>query len=235
MPPFREFVLKVHSRCDLACDHCYIYEHADTSWRGRPLAMSEETAARVAERIAEHAVAHALPRVTVILHGGEPLLLGVKRTAALLDRLATTVGAVTALDLRIHTNGVSLNADFLDLFARYDVKAGVSLDGHRDANDLHRRYANGRTSHSQVLDALAMLRQPQYQHLYAGILCTIDIRNDPAAVYDALAAERPPRIDLLLPHATWANPPLRLRKSVDGGRESGGDEKVTKTTSMPRG
>ena len=22
--PFRQFVLKVHSRCDLACDHCYI-------------------------------------------------------------------------------------------------------------------------------------------------------------------------------------------------------------------
>ena len=34
--PLSQFVLKVHSRCDLACDHCYVYEAADQSWRGRP-------------------------------------------------------------------------------------------------------------------------------------------------------------------------------------------------------
>ena len=33
--PLRQFVLKVHSRCDLACDHCYVYQSADQSWRGR--------------------------------------------------------------------------------------------------------------------------------------------------------------------------------------------------------
>ena len=29
-----QFVLKVNSRCNLACDHCYVYEAADQSWRG---------------------------------------------------------------------------------------------------------------------------------------------------------------------------------------------------------
>jgi uncharacterized protein len=29
--PFREFIVKVHSRCDLACDYCYMYEMADRS------------------------------------------------------------------------------------------------------------------------------------------------------------------------------------------------------------
>jgi len=29
----REFIAKVHSRCDLARDYCYIYEMADQSWR----------------------------------------------------------------------------------------------------------------------------------------------------------------------------------------------------------
>jgi hypothetical protein len=24
--PIDQFVVKVHSRCDLACDHCYVYE-----------------------------------------------------------------------------------------------------------------------------------------------------------------------------------------------------------------
>ena len=47
------------------------------------------------------------------------------------------------------------------------------------------------------------------RRLHAGILCTIDIANDPVAVYRAMVAERPPRIDLLLPHATWDSPPPR--------------------------
>ena len=40
--PFREFVVKIHSRCDLACDYCYMYELADQTWRDRPRRMSEE-------------------------------------------------------------------------------------------------------------------------------------------------------------------------------------------------
>ncbi|HEV2346191.1 MAG TPA: FxsB family cyclophane-forming radical SAM/SPASM peptide maturase [Actinocrinis sp.] len=207
--PFRQFVLKVHSRCDLACDHCYIYEHADQSWRGRPKAISDATASLVAERIAEHAVAHQLPEVHVVLHGGEPLLLGLERTRTVLTVLRDRIEPVTRLDLRIHTNGVLLDAEFCALFAEFGVRVGVSLDGDRASNDRHRRFANGRSSHSDVLRALALLRRPQFARLYAGILCTIDIGNDPVAVYEALAAERPPRVDLLLPHATWDTPPTR--------------------------
>jgi uncharacterized protein len=207
--PFRQYVLKLHSRCDLACDHCYIYEHADQSWRGRPLALSEETAARVVDCIAEHCAAHALRRITIVLHGGEPLLYGVERTRALLELLQARLPAEVHPDLRIHTNAVRLDTAYLDLFLEFAVKVGVSLDGDRAANDLHRRFASGRTSHPEVLRGLALLRQPRYRSLYSGILCTIDIRNDPIQVYEALAAEEPPRADLLLPHATWDNPPLR--------------------------
>ena len=74
--PFRQFVLKIHSRCDLACDHCYVYEHADQSWRHRPRLISAEAVAKAGERIAEHAREHRLAEVRVILHGGEPLLAG---------------------------------------------------------------------------------------------------------------------------------------------------------------
>jgi uncharacterized protein len=211
--PFRQFVLKVHSRCDLACDHCYVYEHADQSWRGRPKAISEQTAELTARRIAEHAAEHRLPAVHVVLHGGEPLLLGLDRTRSVLQVLRTQIAPVTSLDLRIHTNGVLLDDEFCALFREFDVKVGISLDGDRAANDRHRRFANGRTSHPQVLRALELLRRPEFAQLYAGILCTIDIANDPIAVYEALVREHPPRVDFLLPHATWDSPPARIDAS----------------------
>ncbi|MFI9587972.1 radical SAM/SPASM protein FxsBH, inactivated beta-hydroxylase extension form [Streptomyces sp. NPDC052236] len=207
--PFREIVLKVHSRCDLACDHCYIYEHADQSWRTRPRAISDEAISWTALRLAEHAKSHALPSVSVILHGGEPLLAGHARLRRVCEELSQALDSIAELDLRIHTNGLQLSPRYLDLFSEYNVRVGISLDGDRRANDRHRRFADGRTSHPLVLKAVDLLREERYRHLYLGLLCTIDVANDPIAVYDALTELAPPRIDFLLPHATWDTPPAR--------------------------
>ena len=115
--PLSQFVLKVHSRCDLACDHCYVYEAADQSWRGRPMVISDEVAAQTAQRIAEHARAHALKTVQVVLHGGEPLLAGRARLERIITALRAATDGVCHLDLRIHTNGVLLSEAFCELFA----------------------------------------------------------------------------------------------------------------------
>jgi uncharacterized protein len=205
--PFRQFVLKVCSRCDLACDHCYVYEHADQSWHSRPTVISERTVTTAAERIAEHARQHALPQVRVVLHGGEPLLAGPARLRWICAELRHVIGKACRLDLRIHTNGVRLGDEFLELFAEQQVRVGISLDGDRAANDRHRRYADGRSSYDQVISALGMLRSERYSPLFAGLLCTIDVRNDPVLTYDALAALKSPGIDFLLPHATYDDPP----------------------------
>jgi uncharacterized protein len=199
--------LKVHSRCDLACDHCYVYEHADSSWRGRPKVITSATVAKAGERIAEHARQHALARVSVILHGGEPLLAGATRLGEIAWQLRRAITPVCALDLRIHTNGVQLDEELCEVFRDAGVKVGVSLDGDRAGNDLHRRYRDGRSSYDQVIRAVGLLRADRYRDLYAGLLCTIDLRNDPVATYDALAALEPPAVDFLLPHGTHDAPP----------------------------
>ena len=205
--PFRQFVLKVHSRCDLACDHCYVYEHADQSWRHRPAAIAPEAVAKAGERIAEHARDHRLQEVRVILHGGEPLLVGPSRLAGIARDLRRAIEPSCLLDLRIHTNGVRLSTEFCEVLLAERVLVGISLDGDRTANDLHRRYANGRSSYDQVLRAVGLLRHDRYRELYAGLLATIDVRSDPVAVYRELAALEPPNLDFLLPHGTFDAPP----------------------------
>jgi uncharacterized protein len=207
--PIAQYVLKIHSRCDLACDHCYVYEHADQTWRDKPRVIPLVTVSMAARRIAENAAAHGTRQVSVILHGGEPLLTGKFRMREILRTLATIITPVTDLDLRVHSNGVRLDDEWCDLFARHGVRVGISVDGDRAANDRHRRFADGRSSYDKVLAALELLRRPRFRPVYAGILCTIDITSDPVAVYRALSAQAPPRLDFLLPHATWANPPYR--------------------------
>src|SRR5437879_8748405 len=128
--PLSQFVLKVHSRCDLACDHCYVYEAADQSWRGRPMAISDAVATQTAQRIAEHARAHALKSVQVVLHGGEPLLAGRDRLERIITALRAATEGACRLDVRIHTNGVLLSEAICEMRARHGGKVRAYLERH---------------------------------------------------------------------------------------------------------
>jgi uncharacterized protein len=207
--PADQFVLKVHSRCDLACDHCYVYESVDQSWRGRPMAIASDVVSQTAMRIAEHVKTHELGRVEIVLHGGEPLLAGVAGLRAVLVELKRALGDLCRLDVKVHTNGVLLNEEFCELFDEHGVGVGISLDGDRAANDRHRNYRDGRSSYDAVIRAVSLLASDRFRHLYSGLLCTIDVANDPVRVYESLLELAPPRLDLLLPHATWDAPPPR--------------------------
>lgn len=205
--PFNEFILKVHSRCNLSCDYCYIYEMADQRWRSQPRRMSRPIVRRAADRIAEHARANGLNRVSVTLHGGEPLLAGVDHLRFVLETVQKTTAPDLVVDFHVQTNGTLLSATFLDLFDEFNVRVGVSIDGGEAAHDLHRRRADGRGSYEDVRTGLRRMTEPRYRHLFSGLLCTIELRNDPVAVYESLLEFEPPSIDFLLPHGNWETPP----------------------------
>lgn len=205
--PFRQFIVKVHSRCNLSCTYCYVYHHADQSWRDRPTVMSEATAGATAARIGEHAERHGLGDIAMVLHGGEPLLAGPRMLTDLVGRVRSAVPAQTRVTVTLQTNGTLLNARYLDLFHRNDITVGVSLDGGRGAHDRHRRYRDGRPSFDIVAHALHLLAQPEHHDIYAGILCTIDLANDPVQTYEQLLEFRPPRMDLLMPLGNWVRRP----------------------------
>jgi uncharacterized protein len=205
--PFREFILKIHSRCDLSCRYCYVYEMADQSWLSRPKRMSRKTVADAAARIAEHARRHSLPSIQLVLHGGEPLLAG----SDLIEHTVTTIRAAVdpgvRVDVALQTNGVLLDIAYLKLFDALNIHVGVSLDGDASAHDRHRRRANGQGSHAAVVRGLEQLTSDPFRHLFSGLLCTVDPRNDPVATYEALLRFGPPAIDFLLPHGNWSSPP----------------------------
>ena len=203
--PFRQFILKVHSRCNLSCSYCYVYEMADQAWRGMPKRMSQDVAHKAVERIAEHAEGHALESVEIIFHGGEPMLAGAQWLAELAGALSGRVPG--QVNLALQTNGTLLDRPMLETLKRLHVQVGVSLDGDAEATGRYRRYANGRNSFAVVADGLDLLGSPEFRECYSGILCTIDVDNDPIATYEALLKFSPPAIDFLLPHANWSCPP----------------------------
>lgn len=205
--PFREFILKVHSRCNLSCDYCYMYEMADQGWRSQPRRMARATVDTVAMRIAEHARAKLLDRIDVVLHGGEPLLAGVDRLRYTIETVRAACAPDVEARFSVQTNGVLLDSPFLDLFREHDVRVGVSLDGDEEGHDRHRKSANGQGSFQSVCAGVNRLNAEPYRHLFSGLLSTVELRNDPVNTYEAMLEFQPPGIDFLLPHGNWESPP----------------------------
>jgi uncharacterized protein len=205
--PFRQFIIKMHSRCNIACDYCYLYEMGDSTWRDRPKLIAPAVVDRVAARIADHARTHGLRRVEVILHGGEPLLAGADR----IDRAATALRRAlpegVELTIGLQTNGTLIDEGFLAVARRHGIRVTVSLDGAEADHDRHRRTASGRGTYAAAKAGLALLTAPEHRDLFGGLLCVIDLAMPPVATYAALARHRPPVVDFLLPHGNWTNPP----------------------------
>lgn len=205
--PFRQFVLKIHTRCNLGCAYCYVYEMADQSWRHRPRIMPPRIVHATVTRIAEHVRDHQLRHVRLILHGGEPLMAGPAFITDLAAQVRGTLPQGTTTDLIIQTNGTLLDETMLEVVLRAGIRVGVSIDGDRAATDRYRRYPGGASSHDAVTRALGLLQQDRYRAAYNGLLCVISLQNDPTETYEALLSHSPPVIDFHLPYGTWTSPP----------------------------
>lgn len=213
--PFVEFVLKIHSRCNLACDYCYMYEMVDQNWLRQPKVMSDEIFQTSCEMIREHVEKFAVSDVIVHFHGGEPLLVGHERFAHFASVARQTVGTATRLHLSVQTNGLLLDERYLAICDQYGIGIGVSLDGNQEGNDRHRRSRSGAGSYQRVAERLAMMLDGAHRRCYTGLLCTIDVDNDPVATYESLLTFKPPGVDFLLPHGNWVSLPRTKEADPD--------------------
>jgi uncharacterized protein len=212
--PVQDVIVKVHQRCNLACDYCYVYEHADQSWRTRPSVMTPELWSATVASLGRHVRRHGLSRLRIVLHGGEPLLLGAHRLGEMATEVRNGVPDTCAVDIGMQTNAVLLDPAMIGMLLRHGITAGVSVDGMPADHDRHRVFHNGRGTSAAVGRALDLLCRPENRPAYAGILCTVSPDTDPVATFDHLVSYEPPLIDFLLPHANWAEAPRRTAGSA---------------------
>uniref|UniRef100_UPI00066D7AC0 radical SAM protein n=1 Tax=Streptomyces sp. SBT349 TaxID=1580539 RepID=UPI00066D7AC0 len=205
--PFRQFVVKVNSRCNLACRYCYMYFAADDGWRDQPVTAGPATLRAVARRIGEHAAAHRLPALSLVLHGGEPLLTDPAVLGAFADDVRARVPAGCAVHPAVQTNGVLLTEEKLTTLAAHGITVGLSLDGGLAQHNALRVDHAGRPSWPAVLRAAHLLAQERHRASWAGVLSVIDLATEPLEAYRSLVALDPPAIDFLLPHGNWTRPP----------------------------
>lgn len=199
------FLVKLSSRCNLDCDYCYVFHHADQSWKILPPIMSKETREALAYRIGEYVQKHRLKNCLVVFHGGEPLLLKIKDIIETVHLIRKAAGPNTQVDISLQTNGVLLTKEILELFQTEYIGVSLSLDGHREANDLHRLTKKGHSSFDRVLKAYHLLQE--FPDIFMGVISVIDVRTSPRDLLHFFDNLSPPHLDFLLPDANYKSPP----------------------------
>ncbi|MFD3521540.1 cyclophane-forming radical SAM/SPASM peptide maturase YhhB [Streptomyces sp. NPDC058653] len=188
-------MVKTASRCNLDCSYCYVYNLGDDGWKSQPRRMTDAVMSAVIDQLG--GLSQSQPRpLSVVLHGGEPLLLGIGATERFVGGLKSSLRADAGL--HIQTNGVLLTDEFIDVFDRYDVGISISLDGPAELHDRNRLDRHGDGSHERVVAGVARLvAHPARERLFSGLLAVVDPTSDPTEVYEFLKATGAPSFDFL--------------------------------------
>jgi uncharacterized protein len=188
---FDTVLVKVAARCNLACSYCYFFFSEDQRWREQPAQMSPQVFEALARNLADvlRAQNHGFP---VVLHGGEPLLLGEKKLRASLQILRDALPA-QKIPISIQTNGVLITDSLLDLCSEFRVTISVSIDGPRQVHDVFRLTHGG-----QTVQAITRLREHRdAAYLFSGTLSVINPAHPPEQVYAFLKELGSPKMDFL--------------------------------------
>lgn len=188
-------LLKVASRCNINCTYCYVYNMGDDNWARQAKFMAADTQAAVCTALAELRASQPTG-FSVVLHGGEPLLLGAARLGDLFAQLRSALPVSYPISLQ--TNGILLSSAILDACACYQVSVAVSLDGPAAVHDRARLTHGGAGTFAQVMAGYELLRaHPEAAFLNAGLLAVIDPTTNPAEVYAFFKTVGAPSVDFL--------------------------------------
>ncbi len=139
-------IIQPTSLCPLACTYCYLPQ------RHLKQDMTPAVAAAVAAGIAPN-----WPPIEVVWHGGEPLAVGPQRLAALLEAFEP-LRRTGRVQHKVQTGSTLITDAWCELFERYEIGVGVSIDGPRSTN-RHRVDRAGRPMFDRIVAGVETLKR----------------------------------------------------------------------------
>jgi uncharacterized protein len=205
---FSTVIIKLTALCNLDCRYCYMFNLADETYRRVPHFCSTEIAILAVERLVEEARKTGRSKVSVVLHGGEPLLWPYDRFEALFAAIERKRSDGTIVNVSLQSNGLEIPTRTARLLKRHDVSLGISLDGPAEINDRQRVRHDGLGSYHRVMDSVSRTLDDGFPPERLGFLSVVDPAIKPVDYFD-WASELPSRnISPLWPiQFSWASPP----------------------------
>lgn len=177
-------ILKATKNCTLRCNYCY---ESKTTPHSMPLPQLLKCLDEISG-ISED--------ITLILHGGEPMILCVRYWRSFFEHGEKIQQQGTKISYTIQSNGMHDVDDWIVLLKKYSVSIGISLDGLEQVHDNHRNDGNGRGSFKTVMRHLERLDSAGL-----GKNCLCVVTNESLhrinAMYDFFKSQNIKQIDFL--------------------------------------
>jgi uncharacterized protein len=137
--------------CNINCSYCYLPQRNVTT------VMEQSTITTLFAKV--FSSGWTRDGLTVIWHAGEPLVVPVSFYQTAFEAVEALRPASLQLRHSIQTNGMLITPEWCDLFKKWDVGVGVSIDGPKHLHDAHRVTRTGRGTFDKTLDGIRMLRR----------------------------------------------------------------------------
>ena len=166
---FITVIIKVVDYCNFECAFCRYY----LDQKRQISSISLETFEQVLIKACEYNISRGMKHLTVIFHGGEPLLWGLDNFKKAIqfekDFEKTHEGFSFVND--VQTNGSLIDNQWADFFKANNFSIGISIDGPEEIN-FHR---NSKLPNDTVLNNIKYLAQHGCKY---GILTVITDKHD---------------------------------------------------------
>jgi uncharacterized protein len=139
--------------CNINCNYCYLPDRTNKA------TMSQDILRTLFEKV--FASGWAGEQLTVIWHAGEPLVMPVSYYEEAFSLIESLRPPDLQLRHSVQTNGMLLSKAWCELFKKWQVGVGVSIDGPRRFNDAHRVARNGRSTFDKAIAGIRLLRSEE--------------------------------------------------------------------------
>jgi uncharacterized protein len=159
-----EVHIEVTSACNLSCSYCFAGQATHSTEHHR--FIGKETVQQAVQKVINQT---ASEEISIIFHGGEPLLRSADWYGDVLDSLdGASRDSGKRFKYGLQTNAQVLHDEHLDVFVRHGVVLGCSLDGTQSIND------RARGGFARSFDNILKLAGTD---IFGGVLTTITKAN----------------------------------------------------------
>jgi uncharacterized protein len=137
--------------CNISCSYCYLPQRNVTT------VMQQSTVTNLFEQV--FASGWTRDGLTVIWHAGEPLVVPIAFYEEAFQAIEALRPSTLQVRHSIQTNGMLITKEWCELFKKWNVGVGVSIDGPRELHDAHRVTRTGRGTFDKSMAGLRMLQK----------------------------------------------------------------------------
>lgn len=180
-----------------------MFNMGDKTYDNRPPYMSENVAVGIVNFLKKGCVDLGVSTLFISFHGGEPMMQKKSSFEFFCKLFYEELSPVVDVDLYLHTNAMLIDDEWLELFHKYNVGVGVSVDGVKEHHDVYRRDKQGRGTYDRVVEGIRKLSSNHFikEMGHYGLLCVVNPEHDAKQIYRHFVDELDAKcIDFLLPH-----------------------------------